>query len=838
MRSKFPWWMACWMMSAWGLASAEAPRLYHSAGLQSPVQAGADDLLLLAGFPLSPTDRVVYRVDDGRADWPRGSEVPAASGAREGLATVVAPASDRQALVVRLPAAFDSHRDYLLAINRDGEWSNPVRVNDVRPFWLSPAVMPASGAPPGLSRQLKVIGRNLANDAAVTQVRLRGPAEFTLRARVSATRGLDTFVTQVNLPASMPVGNYTVSVSRDGQHWSETPLPLRVFAPAPAGQELSVAEPRFGGCHADDGRDDTACLIAAIATAAKIAGTVRFPPGTWLIDEPDTAGVAEGEGILLPRGVGLRGDATRASRMERGSQWYRHGVFPSFVLLGDNHVEALTFIDHDRQRNRVRAKFLQLGRTWYRVKDPAQRLIDGIRIVDNRFTGAEVAVSDGGLPLRNLVITNNDFAAWRMGLSLGGDANNLRDVFRIEDAIVTHNRFEPGSYLDLRERQGTRAAEFGAGTRVDFSDNVADGVSHAGLDNPGDARGWRAAFFWHLGGPQEHLLISNNLMTCTGDKAGDGEGIALDNTHNGAVFEAARAVLAADAHSVTVLGPVNTRADGRAVPAPDYFVGRWLQVSEGPGLGQSRRVAGIHYDAGTRRTRLSVEPAWDVPPLPGSSRVTAARVFWQTYVVGNRIDHRAPPCLKSNRTAPKGGSIAIWAQTSDSVVANNQQFDTDGIVFHQSYAPGATSFNAFLEIRNNELRGEYDRTRDAADSGIRGPHGAARDAPPPVESFGVTIAHNVIDGADATGGAGIHVPLSWYDGPAPHGWPLLDRLLIYGNSIRATRLGIEIPVRAQVRRAVLHANKCEAVRSGARVSGATALCVTPAPDSCECRRED
>jgi hypothetical protein len=247
-------------------------------------------------------------------------------------------------------------------------------------------------------------------------------------------------------------------------------------------------------------------------------------------------------------------------------------------------------------------------------------------------------------------------------------------------------------------------------------------------------------------------------------------------------------------------------------------------------------VTALSYDPTTLRTTLRVEPAWDILPVAAMSRVTLSRVFWQTFIIANTVDNRRPTCRKSNRTEPEGGSIAVWAQSADSVVARNRQFDTDGVVFHQSYGEGGSSFNSFLDIRDNEIRGEYDASKEASQSGIRGPHGTAPNTEPVVESFGVSIAHNLVDDADGPGGAGISIPLAWYDGPEPHGWPLIDRLLVFHNSIANTRVGVSIESRAQVRAVVLYANRCAGTRRGVDVSSlrAIALCPTPPDDSCEC----
>lgn len=813
-------------------AQARPPRLYATPDLQSPASAAGDELLLLAGDALSSDDRVVYRLDSELpADWPRGASIPAANDAAGGVAEVLAPASDSQALVVRLPRELDARTTYQLAVvNRAGEWSNAVRINDARASWLSPAEIPARGEFAAGGRVLKVVGRSLAGE---TRLRLRGPEELELAAEASTVQGLDEYMAQVTLPEALPAGSYAVAVSRDGRRWSEA-LSLRVTPEEPVAEVMAVDAARFGGCRADDTRDDTACVAAAIEAAAARGATVLFPAGTWRIDAPAAAGVQRGAGIFVPRGVSLRGVPDR-SRIERSAAWQTPAPMPTFVLAGENTVEHLEFVDLDRQRGRGHGEFLQVGATWYRVasREPSARVVSDIRIVDNRFHGAEVAIRHGGLPLARLVIADNRFAAWGIALAFGGDANNLRDPFRIDDAIVVRNRFDPGSYVDAAIRQGTRAAEFGAGSRVDFSGNVADGSSVAGLDKPGDARGWRAAFFWHLSGPQEQLLIADNTISCSGDKAGDGEAIALDNNHNSAGFEWSRAVSGASSADVVVDGAPSSRAEGRAVE-PAFFSNYWLHVDAGPGIGQSRRVSALRVEA-NGRTRFAVSPAWDVMPVPGQSRVSLARVFWQTLVIGNRIDQRSP-CTRANPNGPKGGSIAVWAQTSDSVVAHNRQFDTDGIVFQQNYGAGGTSFNSFLDIRRNEIHGRYTRGREAGASGIRGSHGAALEGAPPVEGFGIRIAHNVIDGAEGLLDSAIGLPLTWHAGPPPHRWPLLDRPLIFGNRLGNARVGIDIPANAQVRGAVLYANRCVNVRTGVRVERArhTLLCAQDLDDACEC----
>ena len=79
---------------------------------------------------------------------------------------------------------------------------------------------------------------------------------------------------------------------------------LEVRPDPSAAARFAVDEPRFGGCRADDGRDDAACIVAAIAAARKAGGgVVYFGPGKWdLIDAKSIIGLT----LTANRGAGLR----------------------------------------------------------------------------------------------------------------------------------------------------------------------------------------------------------------------------------------------------------------------------------------------------------------------------------------------------------------------------------------------------------------------------------------------------------------------------------------------------------------------------------------------------
>jgi hypothetical protein len=215
----------------------------------------------------------------------------------------------------------------------------------------------------------------------------------------------------------------------------------------------------------------------------------------------------------------------------------------------------------------------------------------------------------------------------------------------------------------------------------------------------------------------------------------------------------------------------------------------------------------------------------------------------------------------------------MWAQSADSSIAGNLQYDSDGIFVQQNYAFAKPSseltdhpcadctmvgfFNFFLDIRDNTVDGEYDWNNDCSSSGIGIGVAAApwaTGALPLTVGFGVAISHNVIRRADGEYGGAIAQMNTWETGPEPHRWPLSDNLLIHHNSIsdidgsRAlalcgksrARSGISFPEPAIAWRTVLYANSCKNVSMPLNDSGVDSVKVCPASvtDSCECPRGD
>jgi hypothetical protein len=713
-----------------------------------------------------------------------------------------------------------------------------------------------------LPRYLKVIGRNLwPPDPIPLQVRLEGPARYELTDDLDNTMdpALRRYVATKRLPRILAPGTYQVEVRVGEAPWMAVPGQyLTVLSDPPTNREFVVSDEAYGHCRPNDGRDDTDCVVKAIAAArAAGGGTVVFGTGTWDL----RPGV-----IAVPSFVDLQGKGTDASRIVRHDESMGSTDSSLFDLLGHNRVSDLTFSDAAvfSGLNPMHS-ILQLGARYSTDSRPSSKpsAVSDIVISDNAFDKTHGAIVAGGSPIDHLLITHNQFGDYALALELGGNRYNVNSPFRIDDSVIAFNRFMPGSYIALAEHQGAMASELGASTRLDFSSNVADGADRHYLNSPSDAPGWRAGFFWHMNNNHEMLLISDNTINCSGDKAGDGEAISLDNNANTFAFPQSQPVVQATPVTVRVAGSLQAIQNNRAVDPESYYVGHWLRVDSGPGIGQARKITSYRVEPGG--VTFSVDPAWDVVPEPSASRITVGREFWQTFIVSNTIDQRKPLCSKNNGNSPKGGGISVWAQNTDSVVDSNKQYDTDGIVFIQRYIAAERSCSActentttpsFLEIYGNLIDGEYEWDSACSVSGIMGTYGASPTprSPPPLLSVAVSISHNRIIHADGLEGGAIDILPSWYQGPPGYAKPLVSGLTIDHNDIsdisgrpprsacnyrQDDRIGIHLQDNEShnsLDATVLYMNRCEDVKSRVadRATHTLRLCDQSTINSCEC----
>lgn len=842
-----------------------APQLFAQPAHQSPVRGAGDDLLLLAGDGL----------ERGISVWSASTTNPAFLAPEPDLVgaepvEVVAVTGAPHAVVVRLPPGLrDGDIRRLRVRDVRGQWSAPVTINDPRPLWFSPSFAYATQKLADLPRTLRIVGRNLRPSfGASLQVRLQAASASLALPTAKQDDATGDVLLTAKLPSRLDPGRYRVQVGDERAGWIELDEAFEVLADRAAPREFAIDDAAFGGCRPDDGRDDTACMGRAI-DAARFSGggMVRLRDGTW--DLADGAGATLGrEGLVLPPGVGVLGNGAVRTRLHRHADWnVRTPSGAAFTLLGENRVEGLRMRDLKPWRaGDPDAPFLRLGRIGPDGLGAGEAVRDVV-VTATVFDRTHPAIADAGVPLSRIFITYNLFGAWDAAIRLSGNRFEMQRPFRLDDSVIRDNVFMPGEYLDESGDQGTLASEIGASRRLDFSGNVADGSATDFVDPAARARGWRAAFFWHMNNNHERLLVAQNRIQCSGDLVGDGEAIAFDNNANTYAFREPARVRDAGPDWIEVEEPMLRRQNGRELDPAVYYREHWLQVVDGRGLGQARRIQEV-TSVSAGRTRLTIAPPWDVVPASNDSRVMMSRKFWQAYVVGNVVDQRTPLCRKSNRTREQGGVISMWASTADSLVGGNVQYDTDGILYQQSYtAPDAAcadcAAEAFLhtalDVRGNRVEGEYDWQSDCSGSGIQGSHSASRESVPPTVAFGINVSGNRVRRADGLRGGAISTPRTWYAGAAPHRWPLVQNTLIHHNQIAdiegapplrvcgggdgGPRAGIALPDARLIWNTVLHANRCERVALPLRdeASATTRLCSAPmrgAPDSCECARDE
>lgn len=786
--------------------------LYGQAFHQSPVTPVPGQPLMLPGFGFTADDTVVYQaIEDTTKELIPPAVLPKEATSTSGVAQLISSADLPYSLTVLWPEVAARDRSYAIWVrNSRGEWSNGAKVNDARPLWITPAFAYESAPIGMLPRYIKVVGRNLhPAPGAQTRVRLVNdtaqPKEVILHAENdgNATTMVELYVAKVILPPTLEPGKYRVSVSRDGKSWVPVQGQTLAVLPDPGlRREFNISS---FGCHADDGRDDSRCIMKAVAAAERFArsgAVVSLGEGVWNLD------LRKEKSIALPRKVGLKGAGPQRTFLVKVST--RDGSVlsrshPWFVLQGENSVQGISFKDDTIYRSATdQGAVLQLGERRQQNRGTHANEISNVIIENNVFDKPYRAITDGGWPIDRLFIIRNEFGAYENAIFLDGLPADSRIPFHVDDSIIADNAFKPSSFMDLSTRRGTIAAQIGASRRLDFSGNNADGRSTDYLYDPeNDPRGWRAAFFWHLRNNHEMLLVSQNTATCTGDKTGDGEFLAFDNNHNTFGFARAQSVISARKDAVSVPGPMQTKHEKRRLP-PGFFREHWVQIADGPGVGQVRRV--VSYEEQDDHVTISIAPPWDVIPEK-DSRVTIGHEFWQVLVLDNRIDHRNPPCLKSNRRkgtdAPYGaGTIGLWAQAADSVISGNSQLGTNGITLHPFYsAAGAecpdceasSMLQYFVEVRGNRVEGEYNWDSDCSWSGITISFGASptKSAPPPAIAYGLIVAENTVIQADGFSGGAISIAPSWWNGPRTHPASLIRNTLINNNVIKDMKGGIK-----------------------------------------------
>jgi uncharacterized repeat protein (TIGR01451 family) len=556
--------------------------------------------------------------------------------------------------------------------------------------------------------------------------------------------------------------------------------------------------------------------------------------------------------------------------------------------------------------------------------------ISHVVITENIFNKPYLAIGNGGLPIDHLMITYNTFGgAFSNAIYVSQNKNNAWLPYHFNDSIVAFNNFYPSSFYRYTNgtyqghtvpvnTSGPIATQIGTGMRDDFSNNIADGRStiyfYDQTITPANPKGWRAAFFWNTGNSQELTLVSENQALCSGDKAGDGEAIAYDgssvlgglldiNGNSAAALPVVASAAWTDQNTgnlgstITVQGAlvdpiINVQT--QSLPASQFYPGQWLQIVQGLGVGQWRKIVSLTTGSNTSGATVAfnVVPAFDVAPRtsqPNNSVATISPAYWQNVTTDNYVDQSlAIGCTLLNQNykqeangtvipSPGGGVITWFAPTADSAMEGNQQNSSSGIALYHYYSPagnGETTSYAIVksssEVRNNVINGNHEWTSEYSSGGIQTGSGATatpayssswNPTNPPITAFGITIAGNSISQTGATNfntNSGVPTPMGAIavtpginsNGPTdPSGqtaWKMSDSTLIFhnmltnitGGGLNRTGIGIAnlsagVP---EAWRSVLYANSCNGVQGPMTDYGIGTVryCPTQPSGSCEC----
>lgn len=230
----------------------------------------------------------------------------------------------------------------------------------------------------------------------------------------------------------------------------------------------------------------------------------------------------------------------------------------------------------------------------------------------------------------------------------------------------------------------------------------------------------------------------------------------------------------------------------------DFFSNHWVQIVDGPGVGQAREITS--YTTGGGQVAFTVTPAWDVPPT-SSSRLIVTREVWQSYVVDNTVDNTGCELNPSHpewETRPESGEISLWATMADSAVEGNVQTATDGIILQVNYSipnPGGLpdqNAKTFVEVRGNMIVDEVNYGSYCSWSGIAVNYGAYNEPPnpndpplpnlAPILAYGVSIGRNTLDHTDALRGGAIVIENGGF--PPDAGYPMVVNALIHNNVVQ------------------------------------------------------
>lgn len=686
-------------------------RVYKTPGYQAPVSVGPNEIFVVKGTGLDNVTETRFFVIRDFKQLPGPMVVAESGGAGNGKLSPVNK-SNGDTIVYKTPPDFDKNIPYAIWFADDeGAWEGPLLLNVPMPMWLSPRRTVAASEdavmPPSTMSNVTILGRNLKSGHTLPPcIRLKGENLYVFEAE---DKGRGDYAVSFTVPFLVLPGSYTVEVSLDRHNWLRLADGHLEVISQPQRTEFPIDA---YGCSGTDDKDDIYCIRQAIRAAeANGGGNVVFPEGSWLLTEPASQlWVTYGDGIIIPEGVSLIGQSKDRSFVIQGKGWtQRHSAL--FTLLGSNRVSDLTFKRHEPLSTNLSDGVATLRLGAYLSKGSAaselEHVASSMIINSNKFVGISSAIISSGQAVSDIFISDNHFVVHERGIGLGGNSFLGKHVyFMVSDSVIADNNFIPGDFKN--DNQGPIALEIGGSQRLRVSNNRIDGHLNGG---------WRSGMFWHQGGVNNLIMIDNNFLSCTGDKAGDGEAITFDSNHGLVRYDTEAKSYIADsvAGFKGVVTPSSASAYSITVSAErllhdeKFYRDHWVLVVDGPGTGQARKIASVKQTPGT--VTFNLIPGWDVAPTPGKSKLVVYRAYWQAQIMDNSVDNTG--CAKPGQK----GLINWFATTLDSRIAGNQMKDTEGILLWGLYSPDNPSTKPnesfysgwhSCDVSSNRIEGKVD----------------------------------------------------------------------------------------------------------------------------------
>ncbi|MBU1669176.1 hypothetical protein KKC13_12215 [bacterium] len=679
------------------MSADTTPQLYHTTDYQSPSETQSNRIVTIPGYDIDANASVYYEEVTDTNTIPNNPDfLPSDNSNKKEFLNVISNNDAPYSLSVKFPKSATQDKIYALWVkNRQGSWSKRVLLNDPRPQWIFPKRGYTTKGFSTFGRRYFLAGRNLKlaadKELPITLTNDTTNITYEVIPKIYKEKSAEHLL-YFDLPQSMQEGNYTVTMfNRE----SENKL---LIEPDPTEKK------RFNitdyGAIPNDNQDDTPAMRDAIAaTVANGSGEVYFPEGTWRLVKTEHSNLYGGEhllGHIVKPNIDLVGAGKEKTIIKRVDENCDEAFF---TLQGNNIVKGISFIDElSSEEYRVHSMALYIG------KPPWWKHIDGPEVVENvqieacYFSNMEYAISTRGLPARELYVSNNIFHPHSEAVGLGGDPTLKypdSDHFTNKDGVIFNNTMFPGGamlYGDVNGEtiaiQGPIAIELSGTVRFSVVDNL--------LDGRGAYNSFRAGMFWHTADSSEHTLVANNKLHCTGDRANWGEAIAIDTNYNDSAFIGQSEILEATLSTIT---PVKTLEAN----VTNQYLNYWVYVTEGPGIGQARKV--VHNKAAPN-TPIEIFPQWDVVPVVDESKVVISRSYNWLYIVNNLVDQKSG-CSKTN-PLNESGEIYLGAMKADSVVSYNTQYDTAGISISGHNGDDGTHSSPYnILIKENFIDGKY-----------------------------------------------------------------------------------------------------------------------------------